>query len=532
MKPNPISLKKQFLLIAACLLSGLLSLQAQFRVAITGGVQRSMVPGNGNPGWDTVNYKYSQRNGQRIGILADWHFTVHSKFYLQSGMYYSDKGRNLLAQYDPSTSDLLKVNGQQHLNYVEMPLNLVVKLDWGKKGKLTLGAGPYIGFLFSGKERRDFHFSNGQVQTLVNTDLKVTTAPRPYNNTDYGVNGTLGVEFGRFFVNVQYTEGRRDFQRSAIEPGTFRHQTLSGSVGVFLNKPTTVKPAKRTKEKPAKENRSKSKRKQPTDLDNDGIADAEDACPDLPGLAAFKGCPDTDGDSIPDLDDKCHDVKGLARYNGCPIPDTDKDGVNDEEDKCPQEPGFARYSGCPIPDTDGDGINDEQDQCVEVKGLEKYNGCPIPDTDQDGVNDEEDKCPSEKGIFANAGCPKVNELIEKKVKFTSRKVQFGYRSVRLTDNSRSELDKLVRLLKQNRDLNLIIEGHTSADGRSENHLPMSQARAEAVMKYLVSKGIAERRLKAIGYGSSRPLVKGTSSSAMARNRRVELKVTNHQVGFE
>jgi outer membrane protein OmpA-like peptidoglycan-associated protein len=88
------------------------------------------------------------------------------------------------------------------------------------------------------------------------------------------------------------------------------------------------------------------------------------------------------------------------------------------------------------------------------------------------------------------------------------------------------------MLKKNKDLNLIIEGHTSADGHTEKHQPMSQARAEAVKKYLVTKGISERRLKAIGYGSSRPLVKGTSSSANARNRRVELKVTNHQVGFE
>jgi len=81
-------------------------------------------------------------------------------------------------------------------------------------------------------------------------------------------------------------------------------------------------------------------------------------------LASLKGCPDRDGDGIADIDDKCPDVKGLARYQGCPIPDTDKDGINDEEDKCPTVPGVARYQGCPIPDTDGDGVNDEEDKCI------------------------------------------------------------------------------------------------------------------------------------------------------------------------
>ncbi|MEO6542255.1 MAG: outer membrane beta-barrel protein, partial [Ferruginibacter sp.] len=93
------------------------------------------------------------------------------------------------------------------------------------------------------------------------------------------------------------------------------------------------------------------------DRDGDGIADAQDKCPDVRGLAALQGCPDRDGDGIADGDDKCPDVAGVSRYQGCPIPDTDKDGINDELDKCPTVAGVSRYLGCPIPDTDGDGLN-------------------------------------------------------------------------------------------------------------------------------------------------------------------------------
>ncbi|HET9056591.1 MAG TPA: thrombospondin type 3 repeat-containing protein, partial [Chitinophagaceae bacterium] len=56
----------------------------------------------------------------------------------------------------------------------------------------------------------------------------------------------------------------------------------------------------------------------PPDTDNDGIVDSVDACPTVPGIAAFNGCPDTDKDGIADKDDACPTVAGLAAFNGCP----------------------------------------------------------------------------------------------------------------------------------------------------------------------------------------------------------------------
>ena len=56
-----------------------------------------------------------------------------------------------------------------------------------------------------------------------------------------------------------------------------------------------------------------------TDRDKDGIKDKEDACPDVPGLAQFQGCPDTDGDGIADKDDNCPEVVIPVENNGCPF---------------------------------------------------------------------------------------------------------------------------------------------------------------------------------------------------------------------
>ena len=54
------------------------------------------------------------------------------------------------------------------------------------------------------------------------------------------------------------------------------------------------------------------------DLDNDGIPNLEDHCPDQPGTAQFNGCPDSDGDKIPDPIDSCPDNPGNITNNGCP----------------------------------------------------------------------------------------------------------------------------------------------------------------------------------------------------------------------
>lgn len=135
------------------------------------------------------------------------------------------------------------------------------------------------------------------------------------------------------------------------------------------------------------------------DDDNDAVSNKFDKCKDVPGVWAFKGCPDTDNDMIPDSDDKCPAEAGLVEFGGCP--DTDRDGVPDNEDECVTVAGLKEFSGCP--DTDGDGVPDKEDECPDIAGLPTFNGCP--DTDEDGLADKVDNCPLEAGPTSNLGCP-------------------------------------------------------------------------------------------------------------------------------
>ena len=237
---------------------------------------------------------------------------------------------------------------------------------------------------------------------------------------------------------------------------------------------------------------------------------------------------DTDGDGVNDDDDKCPTVPGLAKYQGCPIPDTDKDGINDEEDKCPTVPGLAKYQGCPIPDTDKDGINDEQDKCPTVPGVSRYNGCPVPDTDGDGINDEEDKCPNLAGVRENQGCPAITEEVKKRVDLAARNILFVTGSAKLQSKSYKGLNDVVKVMQENPDMKLSIDGHTDNVGSDELNQKLSDNRAASVRTYIVSKGIDESRIVSAGHGETMPIADNKTAAGRQQNRRVEMKLSYYQ----
>lgn len=234
---------------------------------------------------------------------------------------------------------------------------------------------------------------------------------------------------------------------------------------------------------------------------------------------------DRDGDGILDSLDKCPDVAGLAALQGCP--DRDGDGIADADDKCPDVAGTAKYEGCPIPDTDGDGVNDEEDKCVTVKGLPRYQGCPIPDTDNDGVNDEEDKCPSRPGPATNQGCPEISKAVIEKINFAAKNIFFATGSSKLLPKSFKSLNEVANLLKADETLMIQIDGHTDNTGSAEKNQTLSEARANSVKQYLVSKGLAETRATTAGFGPDKPVADNKTAAGRAKNRRTELTVRNY-----
>jgi outer membrane protein OmpA-like peptidoglycan-associated protein len=116
-------------------------------------------------------------------------------------------------------------------------------------------------------------------------------------------------------------------------------------------------------------------------------------------------------------------------------------------------------------------------------------------------------------------------------KLILQNILFDYNKARLRGSSEKELDKLATFLLEQKDIKLTVAGHTDAIGDPAYNLRLSRARAEAVVAYLVSKGVSASRLKSVGYGQTRPIARNLSADGQDNplgrqmNRRIEISVT-------
>ncbi|MCB9329740.1 MAG: OmpA family protein [Lewinellaceae bacterium] len=104
-------------------------------------------------------------------------------------------------------------------------------------------------------------------------------------------------------------------------------------------------------------------------------------------------------------------------------------------------------------------------------------------------------------------------------------VWFDTGSATLKSDSKYELDNLVTALNDNPQIRIEIGGHTDDTGDQEANVQLSQQRAQAVAAYLTDRGIASSRLRAVGYGDSKPLAPNDSDANRAKNRRTDFTIT-------
>ena len=105
-------------------------------------------------------------------------------------------------------------------------------------------------------------------------------------------------------------------------------------------------------------------------------------------------------------------------------------------------------------------------------------------------------------------------------------VNFETNKAVLKEGSFPSLDQLAELMKRNKDMTIVIEGHTDSVGNPESNRILSQNRANAIKAYLEKKGIESNRIKAVGLGDTKPATSNKTEEGRMINRRVEVRVEN------
>ena len=259
------------------------------------------------------------------------------------------------------------------------------------------------------------------------------------------------------------------------------------------------------------------------DTDGDGLKDGEE-------VKSYNTDPtiaDTDGDGLKDGEE-------INTYGTDPaVADTDGDGLNDGDE-------IKVYKTNPLKaDTDGDGLKDGDE-------VHRYHTDPLKlDSDYDGLQDG-DEVNVHKTDPANrdtdgGGVADGHEVIDDHtnpldpaddLRLFELYIPFDYDKAVIKPGYFNKLDIIVKVLKRNPKATAVIEGHADRKAKSDKNYnqKLSERRATAVLNYLAKNGISKSRLKAKGYGFTRPKAPNNPKTGNPLNRRVEVYVRGLRQG--
>lgn len=217
-----------------------------------------------------------------------------------------------------------------------------------------------------------------------------------------------------------------------------------------------------------------------------------------PDIQAIDGPLDSDGDGLTDDEE--------AVYKTDPLdPDTDNDELTDGEE-------VKTYETDPLnPDTDYDGLKDGAEALKHSTDPNKR------DTDGGGVADGHEVIEDHTNPLDPSDDLMMFELY----------IQFDYDKAVIKSRYFADIDVIAKVLTRNPESTAVIEGHADQTVKSSARYnqKLSERRAQAVLNYLVSAHqISKNRLKAVGYGFSRPKVKPDLKNGNPENRRVEIYI--------
>jgi outer membrane protein OmpA-like peptidoglycan-associated protein len=211
----------------------------------------------------------------------------------------------------------------------------------------------------------------------------------------------------------------------------------------------------------------------------------------------------------------------------------------------PRQGSLLAINPLNLPDADYDGVPDVDDQCPLVvedhDGFQDDDGCPDLDDDNDGIPDVEDRCPRDPETVNNYededGCADTVPAQRERIEFRGdqlrlqQRVYYTVERVRVPAGAQPILTELARFLEGHPELRrLRVEGHADDRGTRRHGLQLSLRRAQAVVAFLVERGVDPARLEPVGYGDLRPLGELHDEVTRAGNRRIEFVIADGPAG--
>jgi hypothetical protein len=188
---------------------------------------------------DYYDNDYDMKPGLKIGGIVDVGFTPMVSF--QPGLFYTMKGarERYVEAYAPGVNN--HVQNDVRINYLEIPLNLQLKLGHPSRSQFFIGAGPYIAFAMGGEVEYEsvLRTQNGQLVDRERDDYELELGNRTgeddYKGTDAGLNLNMGIMGRRgFFVRGNMGLGLANIIPGGDETYSVRNFGLGLSIGFLF----------------------------------------------------------------------------------------------------------------------------------------------------------------------------------------------------------------------------------------------------------------------------------------------------------
>ena len=361
-----------------------------------------------------------------------------------------------------------------------------------------------------GQDNFDYTFYGGQV--FLKKTFYSTKKARPFLKLGYGISG---IDRGLFGDTIPFSQ----YFSKTLSPGFGVHFRITNNFGFEIsssfNKAIDFGGITHLRHKAAIYIGIGDR-----DRDGDGIINRKDKCPKIPGLPEFNGCPDNDGDGIPDLEDKCPNEPGVKLNNGCPEKDEALDENNLMSDKNKELQLGVVSSTFSKNTTNTKEESGNQEVLAENNSMSNKNKELQLKVVSSAFSKNTTNTKQESNNQISKDISNISFLINKKLD-ENRIIYFPAGSIKILGKKNLvKLRGIFKLITNQKDLKVLLEGHSSDDGDSLSNLELSRDRAIIIKQTLIDLGTDPDRIKINALGEEEPIFDNKSTNGDRFNRSV------------